>query len=429
LISTSDVAAGAFAQGYVKADTLNSHILSTGQGSFAQGAAQASGGAGGCRCLIQATANGAFAQGVSSGNNGGYGEITASGTGSFAHGQARSAQAGVGGYVMASGAGSVAVGKSLAVSGKTATLDATADGSFAAGSARGGSISSDGKGSFVGGYADEGDITCNSVSHGAFVLGHATDGIIEAITTGLAQGTVNYGEMTLAGAGAFVQGRALGGYGYKSYLNSSGGGSFAQGSSNSAYYYYAGGLISASANGSFAQGYSYSGIILAQGRGSFCQGSTAGGTITTASGASGCFAQGNAPAGYEIAATKNGAFAQGTADGGDIRAGAVGAIQFGVGVNIIENSLQLGTGIQLIPAGQSRIDSELLVKENLEVWDDIAGGRIQTGVAQFYTLVGFYDKAPIGQPASVADSAEGGDTATQLNALLARLRSLGLIDI
>jgi hypothetical protein len=43
------------------------------------------------------------------------------------------------------------------------------------------------------------------------------------------------------------------------------------------------------------------------------------------------------------------------------------------------------------------------------------------------SLLGFYNATPVAQPAAVADSTDTTNVATQLNALLARLRTIGII--
>jgi hypothetical protein len=52
------------------------------------------------------------------------------------------------------------------------------------------------------------------------------------------------------------------------------------------------------------------------------------------------------------------------------------------------------------------------------------GTKIATATTQ---KLGFFGTTPVTQPAAVADSTGTGDVVAQLNALLARMRSLGLI--
>ncbi|HPV97936.1 MAG TPA: hypothetical protein PLZ78_08930 [Spirochaetota bacterium] len=52
------------------------------------------------------------------------------------------------------------------------------------------------------------------------------------------------------------------------------------------------------------------------------------------------------------------------------------------------------------------------------------GTKIGTATTQ---LLGFFNKTPVDQPAAVADATGAGDVVAQLNALIARMRELGLI--
>lgn len=52
------------------------------------------------------------------------------------------------------------------------------------------------------------------------------------------------------------------------------------------------------------------------------------------------------------------------------------------------------------------------------------GTKIGTGTNQ---LLGFYNATPVDQPAAVANATGAGDVVAQLNALLSRMRELGLI--
>jgi hypothetical protein len=50
-----------------------------------------------------------------------------------------------------------------------------------------------------------------------------------------------------------------------------------------------------------------------------------------------------------------------------------------------------------------------------------------TGGTATTQKIGFYNATPVGQPAAVANATTAVDVITQLNALLARLRTLGII--
>jgi hypothetical protein len=52
------------------------------------------------------------------------------------------------------------------------------------------------------------------------------------------------------------------------------------------------------------------------------------------------------------------------------------------------------------------------------------GTKIGTATTQ---KIGFYDTTPVVQPAAVADATDAATVITQLNALLAKLRTLGII--
>ena len=58
------------------------------------------------------------------------------------------------------------------------------------------------------------------------------------------------------------------------------------------------------------------------------------------------------------------------------------------------------------------------------VLDTTTGTKIATGTSQ---KLGFFNATPVVQPTSVADATDAASAITQLNALLARMRTLGLI--
>jgi len=94
------------------------------------------------------------------------------------------------------------------------------------------------------------------------------------------------------------------------------------------------------------------------------------------------------------------------------------------------------TVLELNPAGQLQFSGPagtfILFKRGFELQSsgDIklpttgAGVRIGTGTNQ---LLGFYNKTPVVQPTAVADATDAASVITQLNALLSRMRDLGLI--
>ena len=58
------------------------------------------------------------------------------------------------------------------------------------------------------------------------------------------------------------------------------------------------------------------------------------------------------------------------------------------------------------------------------VFNTTTGTKIGTATTQ---KIGFWNAAPVVQPAAVADATDAASVITQLNALLSRLRTLGLI--
>ncbi len=76
-----------------------------------------------------------------------------------------------------------------------------------------------------------------------------------------------------------------------------------------------------------------------------------------------------------------------------------------------------------IKALQRNIDITLSDGVDISV-GTTTGTKIGTATSQ---LLGFYNKTPVDQPAAVADATGAGDVVAQLNALIARMRELGLI--
>lgn len=222
--------------------------------------------------------------------------------------------------VTASGQGAFAQGYVTADAGLT-IISASAPGAFAQGYAHNsGSIAASGKAAFAQGYVRDG--TISSASDGTFAQGYAVlGGLVTAGGFGaFAQGYTKTGATIAATSkGAFAQG-----YGASSsFIFASGYGSSAQGFASSA------GEIFAAGYGCFAQGRATGGKLFAEGYGSFALG--------YAAGSSGL-----------IHASGTGAFAQGYADHATIAATAANAVQFGPGTNALADSLQIGTGIQII---------------------------------------------------------------------------------
>jgi hypothetical protein len=74
--------------------------------------------------------------------------------------------------------------------------------------------------------------------------------------------------------------------------------------------------------------------------------------------------------------------------------------------------------------GQLTVNGNLNLSTKDLVTDTTTGTKIGTGTTQ---KIGFFNATPVAQQAAVADSTDTTNVATQLNALLARLRTLGLI--
>ena len=216
------------------------------------------------------------------------------------------------------GGGSVLFGTSFCYGPYDCTLSNTGFSAFLCGYAQGGlygaqTMRNSGSGSFVSGYiTGYGGGLIESTAGGSFAQGHASG---YPYAPGGSQ-------ISAAGYGAFAQGSAYnGGFGlaYTASIVSSGYGSFAQGRTKCAYA--SNSTIAASGYGAFAQGYSYEAAITSSGKGSFAQGGAQG---------------------YNITASAAGALAHGYAGSADIVASAVNSAQFGPGTNALADSLQVG---------------------------------------------------------------------------------------
>jgi hypothetical protein len=260
-------------------------------------------------------------------------------------------------YVELGGMGSSVFGASFAKAGSTTRLRNEAYlGGFLAGTSFGDggtsqlSIGTGAPGAFVSGFANGyygGDAQISaSAGGGAFVGGYVysygtgTNGLITtAGTGGFAQGSIqaSYGDCRIrAYAGSFAQGFCgTSVAAYTANIDAAGSG-FAQGQAQGTGAHSA--LISSSS--SFAQGRANGGSIRSS-YGGFAQGLAQGGGFIDAL-VSGGFAQGFAD-GYDVKATAAGAFAHGQAQAADVAATAVNAVQFGEGTNAQADSLQVGS--------------------------------------------------------------------------------------
>jgi hypothetical protein len=93
------------------------------------------------------------------------------------------------------------------------------------------------------------------------------------------------------------------------------------------------------------------------------------------------------------------------------------------------NSLNNGQDVAIGAGGSTRLlvtsagVLELADASNIQV-GTTTGTKIGTATTQ---KLGFYNATPVVQPTAVADATDAATVITQLNALLAKLRTLGLI--
>jgi hypothetical protein len=91
---------------------------------------------------------------------------------------------------------------------------------------------------------------------------------------------------------------------------------------------------------------------------------------------------------------------------------------------LLDGGRGYGTGIDgNVVIGSTRGNLEIADARNIVI-GTTTGTKIGTATTQ---KLGFYDAVPVVQPAAVADATDTADVITQLNALLARMRALGLI--
>jgi hypothetical protein len=110
----------------------------------------------------------------------------------------------------------------------------------------------------------------------------------------------------------------------------------------------------------------------------------------------------------------------------DFTTGAAGALSFGAaqdaemgydGTNLVINPKLVGTGKVSILGGISLLDQDVVLGTT-------TGTKIGTATTQ---KIGFWNATPVVQPTAVADATDAASVITQLNALLAKLRTLGII--
>lgn len=80
--------------------------------------------------------------------------------------------------------------------------------------------------------------------------------------------------------------------------------------------------------------------------------------------------------------------------------------------------------VGLLTAAGATLTGHLTLSTKNLITDGTTGTKLGTATTQ---KLGFYNATPVVQPAAVADATDATDVITQLNALLARMRALGLI--
>ena len=98
-------------------------------------------------------------------------------------------------------------------------------------------------------------------------------------------------------------------------------------------------------------------------------------------------------------------------NGQNIHIGKISDINVGISISSVTGLLTANNGITIADA------------QNLAV-GATTGTKIGTATTQ---KLGFYNATPVVQPTAVADATDAASAITQLNALLDRMRDLGLI--
>lgn len=378
-------AKGSFAHGSVfKYGAYAASITAGGVGAHASGYVY---GGSAVRGIV-ATGHGAHASGYTW-----EGNITAVGSGSFAHGRAYTIGA-LTSLISAGGAGASAQGYARAVD-QNATISASGVGAFAQGNAYSNDILATGSGALAMGYAKgyvgyTTDSSIYSYGHGAVAIGYARGygGLAGGTGTAFVASTYPNGRGGIASGsaraystapdnatarvyqsgywGGFAFGTALavengnckvesnGGMaiGCAGKTNNDGGGvsvvravqygTFAGGHAFGVYGETS--TIQADVGGGFCFGTANDGSILSTGTGGWAGGHAGPGTSTISTNQSGGFAFGRALNGYGIYASGVGSLALGRANTANVSVSGAGSMQFGEGVNTVASSLQIGTG-------------------------------------------------------------------------------------
>lgn len=299
---------GSIAHGFVKGGIGS--IIAQGYGSFAGGYVINQG-------TIFASYSGGMAFGLSQSDGSATASITAGG-GSLAGGFAYT-----GGIINAQDY-SIAFGSARGVDGVNNSFLQSDGGSIAIGYASyGGQIRADAQGAVAMGYAYQAGSAIKSYSDGGVAMGYAYQG----------------GQIHAYAEGAFALGAAYQGGQIHAYAD----GSFAMGMA-----YDTGSKIVTNYDGAFAMGAAKDGgeIRADGGKGSFAIGYAYGAAALVKTDAPGAFSLGYATAGFSVLATAGGAFAVGKAATANIEANAINSFQFGMGVNALADTLQVGTQLR-----------------------------------------------------------------------------------
>lgn len=342
-----------FAGGGARANAFDSTIEATGESSLAWGYCRPTIGA----TQLRATERGAVAMGASRY----FGDIAATGPGSFAGGDAygyassesRIVASGLGSFahgisagpadILAAGNGSLATGYpiSVTVGGPAATVNAGGNGSLAGGSVTAANYAS----------------TLEATGPGSFAFGRCAQDpgksgptVFRASGPGAVAMGVSYDEnatLLAAGTASFVCGIAIS-YGASiatmEAISPTANGAWAGGFAGASNGYTA--RVAVEENGAWAFGkcaaISANQGIVASEEGSIAQGRAQDGSIY-ASGF-GSMARGFADSDYNITASGDGACAMGSTSTGDIQATYENSFQFGPGVNAAADQFQIGDG-------------------------------------------------------------------------------------
>ena len=102
----------------------------------------------------------------------------------------------------------------------------------------------------------------------------------------------------------------------------------------------------------------------------------------------------------------------------------VGTEKLGTGLTRSLGLYEGGTRYQIIGGGFTQFDQPIYMNTTGIATGTATGFKIGTGATQ---KLGFWNATPVAQPTAVADATDAATVITQLNDLLARMRTIGLI--